>query len=1066
MSDFLIEGGFDDRAILEGFRRLVQVGTETGNKVGAGFEDSLNRFGKRSIASLQTELERLQSRQTRLNVDSTAFTKTADKIKEIQGLIDKANAKKLLAQVDLTSINGLQTKLQVLQQQAIKLKADSTEYKNAQLQIDSLQRKITALGTTPVPTTSLQGLTQELQRLQTRQVKLDVDSTAFVKATQNIAEVQRKIAEVERRKLLLSADPSSIVVMRARLQELQGQLERVGTKSAEFKRLTAAIRETTLELERANEPAKRFGALDPIIQGIAFSMANTLTNAITGVVQQLGKIGETVLQIDQGSAAVETLGVNSDQLKQKLLGLSIELGNNVSQADLLTASYDVASSGFADAASATQILRAGALGARGGFTDLATATDGITSVLNAYGLEADQATRLVDSFITTQNDGKITVSQFGSLIGQLAPIAASAGVGIEEMGAAISVSTSTGVKAGPAITGLRQAISSILKPSDDAANLAASLGIQFDAQALKAKGLGGFLAEVARATGGSAEQNVKLFGSVEAVTAIQPLLNDQLQKYTQFLNNQTSSAGAASAAADKAGQTIQASAERIGNALSNLASVALAGTAPVIQAALDNVAEGIGAMTNGILTFSPQFKAFLQVLGGGATFIGALTLAMNANAIATGLMTLATKGYALAQKAAAAAAILFQAILNPASLLKVAAAGVAAGLVINKIGQEFDKAANEAKKGEAALVAAGGAMPPVATDAGKVAASMGGAANAAGQVQTQVTGAAGAAGQLAGAASSAAGETKKAGDAAKGTKDAVKGAAQEADYYSKSAYEARKATEQWTPPAKEAAKATGETAAKAKEVTTAAGAATKPTAEVAKNMGNAAKPAEALAVSTGNANGKTVSLAQSSRDYAAYMASAKTFAERIASLDLGKGVGAASNAAGAVAGKMASAATEAKKFYDWLAKASGLPPSRFTGGGVEAGGRYRINDGPGGRSLGQEAFLSSTGSLSLINRPANSMWTAPSKGVVLPAAVTEHLKQRGAFEGRGGGAAMRARGAPARHRPDPAAARMELAITRLSGAVDRLERKDWSVQVRVRNESGGASFLNTLNRMG
>ena len=81
MADFVIEGGFDDRGILEGFKRLVDEGTKAGRQVGAGFEDELNRFGKRSVASLQQELSRLQSRQLRVNVDSTAFTKTGEKIK-------------------------------------------------------------------------------------------------------------------------------------------------------------------------------------------------------------------------------------------------------------------------------------------------------------------------------------------------------------------------------------------------------------------------------------------------------------------------------------------------------------------------------------------------------------------------------------------------------------------------------------------------------------------------------------------------------------------------------------------------------------------------------------------------------------------------------------------------------------------------------------------------------------------------------------------------------------------------------------------------------------------------
>jgi hypothetical protein len=49
--------------------------------------------------------------------------------------------------------------------------------------------------------------------------------------------------------------------------------------------------------------------------------------------------------------------------------------------------------------------------------------------------------------------------------------------------------------------------------------------------------------------------------------------------------------------------------------------------------------------------------------------------------------------------------------------------------------------------------------------------------------------------------------------------------------------------------------------------------------------------------------------------------------------------------------------------------------------------------------LGQEAFLSRAGRLSLITAPSYGRWSPPSPGVVLPAHVTSHLKARGAFGG-------------------------------------------------------------------
>lgn len=59
--------------------------------------------------------------------------------------------------------------------------------------------------------------------------------------------------------------------------------------------------------------------------------------------------------------------------------------------------------------------------------------------------------------------------------------------------------------------------------------------------------------------------------------------------------------------------------------------------------------------------------------------------------------------------------------------------------------------------------------------------------------------------------------------------------------------------------------------------------------------------------------------------------------------------------------------------------------TRWSGGPVSAGQKYTVNE------LGQEAFKSSTGKLSLIDAPAFGTWKAPSKGTVINAAETEKL---------------------------------------------------------------------------
>jgi TP901 family phage tail tape measure protein len=325
-----------------------------------------------------------------------------------------------------------------------------------------------------------------------------------------------------------------------------------------------------------------------------------LTAQVKGLALQLGGLGiataafNQIRQADDAAAAVRTLGVDSVQLSNNLQLLSGSLRANVSTLELTKAAYDVASAGFNNAADATKVLEAAALGAKGGFSTITTVSDAATSVLNAYGLAADQATKIVDGFITTQNDGKIVVNQYAQQIGKIAPIAAAAGVGIDELNAAISAATAQGVPVESTFSGLRQALASILKPTQEAQQLANKLGIEFNATALATQGFGQFLQQVAKATNGSAEANSTLFGSVEALAAIQPLLNDQLVKYTQSLNNQRNSAGAAASAASIVSETISSGIAAIGNAFSNLATSTSFST---IGTSLAGIAETINSIS-------------------------------------------------------------------------------------------------------------------------------------------------------------------------------------------------------------------------------------------------------------------------------------------------------------------------------------------------------------------------------------------------------------------------------------------------------------------------------------
>jgi TP901 family phage tail tape measure protein len=282
---------------------------------------------------------------------------------------------------------------------------------------------------------------------------------------------------------------------------------------------------------------------------------------------QTGRATDTSLR------ALSTLTDDSKGLHKELQQLSKELGYQVTATELATTGYDVLSAGFNKTADVVEILKNSQKAAVGGFAEIGVVADAATTILNAYGKGVGETEKVTSQFIQTQNDGKIIVSQYAQQIGSVASTAAASNVSLEELNATVSVATASGVRVESAFTGLRQAISSIVKPSAEAEKVAEKLGIKFDAATLKQKGFAAVLEDVRKKAGGNAQALGILFGSVEAVAAVQPALND-FEKFTEFIERQKNAAGEADKAFQKMNGSIASSEKSlsgVANAIKNKA---------------------------------------------------------------------------------------------------------------------------------------------------------------------------------------------------------------------------------------------------------------------------------------------------------------------------------------------------------------------------------------------------------------------------------------------------------------------------------------------------------------
>ena len=248
------------------------------------------------------------------------------------------------------------------------------------------------------------------------------------------------------------------------------------------------------------------------------------------------------------STLVDTTVVSMDKIKEEIRSVSDETGAGV--ADLSESVYQAISAGV-DAGHAVSFVKDMTIAAKAGFTDTTTAVNGVTTVLNAYGKSAEEASYITDQMLLAQNFGKTSFGEMAQSMGNVIPIAAQLNVTTQELFGSIAVLTKNGIATSEAITGLKAAYSNILKPSSQAATLAEQLGLEFNAAHLQSVGWVKFLEEVKTATGGDAEQMAQLFGSVEGLNSILVLTGKGAGDFDKVMKQMADSAGMTQEAYEK-----------------------------------------------------------------------------------------------------------------------------------------------------------------------------------------------------------------------------------------------------------------------------------------------------------------------------------------------------------------------------------------------------------------------------------------------------------------------------------------------------------------------------------
>lgn len=325
------------------------------------------------------------------------------------------------------------------------------------------------------------------------------------------------------------------------VRSVNASLETMKTQMAAAKQSVSGLSDKLTEHERIQKrTAKSIEQMGSKISGLSDKMALLSAPILAAATAGFKLHSDFANGIAKISTLVDTTVVSMQKVSDEIRTVSDETGAGV--ADLSESVYQAISAGV-DAAHAVVFVKDMTIAAKAGFTDTTTAVNGVTTVLNAYGKSAEEATAVTDQMLLAQNYGKTSFGEMAQSMGNVIPIAAQLNVSTQELFGSIAVLTKNGIRTSEAITGLKAAYSNILKPSAEATKLAQALGLEFNAAHLQSVGWVKFLDEVKRATGGDAEQMAQLFGSVEGLNSILVLTGKGAGDFDKVMDQMAQSAG-------------------------------------------------------------------------------------------------------------------------------------------------------------------------------------------------------------------------------------------------------------------------------------------------------------------------------------------------------------------------------------------------------------------------------------------------------------------------------------------------------------------------------------------
>ncbi|MCX8047339.1 MAG: phage tail tape measure protein [Anoxybacillus gonensis] len=261
--------------------------------------------------------------------------------------------------------------------------------------------------------------------------------------------------------------------------------------------------------------------------------------------------------------------------------------------------------------------------------DMALVADTVSSALNAFGLEAGEASRVADVLAQAANDSAAGVQDMQYTFKYAAPIAKTLGISLEELAAATEIMANNGIRGEQAGTTLRGALIRLSDPPKEAREALASLGIQVtDAQG-RMLPFGDIIGQLSEKTKNMSNAQKlaalsTIFGT-EAASGMLTVIEAGPQKLDSLTKSLQNSSGASKEAAEKMKNNLKGALEELGGAIETAQisiGDALAPAIRVVAEALQGLFNAFNSLPDGMKQFIAIGAAISAVLLGVVASIG------------------------------------------------------------------------------------------------------------------------------------------------------------------------------------------------------------------------------------------------------------------------------------------------------------------------------------------------------------------------------------------------------------------------------------------------------------